>query len=76
MEEPVPVLRNALAAAQDGSVVISSVGFLTNLANLLTSPPDEISDLNGQDLVRQKVRLVAVMGGYYPEGKNGISTYL
>ena len=28
---------------------------MNNLAELLSSPPDEISELNGVDLVRQKV---------------------
>ena len=33
----------------------SQVGFMNNLAELLSSPPDEISELNGVELVRQKV---------------------
>ena len=31
------------------------VGFMNNLAELLSSPPDEISELNGVELVRKKV---------------------
>ena len=49
------MLRRVLAAAEDHSVVISSVGFLTNLADLLASPPDATSHLSGQQLVRRKV---------------------
>ena len=33
----------------------SQVGFMNNLAELLSSPPDEISELNGVELVRKKV---------------------
>jgi hypothetical protein len=61
VEEAVVVLRRVLAAAEPHSVTIASVGFLTNLAGLLASPPDEMSDLGGAELA-----LVAVMGGTYP----------
>merc|ERR1712215_487951 len=47
VKEAVEVLREVLAAAEDQSVVISSVGFLTNLANLLESPADGISPMTG-----------------------------
>jgi len=69
VEEPLPVYRRALANAEDGTVAIASVGFMNNLAELLSSPPDEISELNGVELVRQKVSLVAIMGGAYPGGQ-------
>ena len=36
---------------------IIQVGFMQNLAELLSSPPDEISELNGVELVRQKVAM-------------------
>ena len=55
VEDAVKVLRAALASAEDQSVVISSVGFLTNIANLLSSPGDDISLSTGYDLVRDKV---------------------
>jgi inosine-uridine nucleoside N-ribohydrolase len=61
----VTVLRTALASSDDGSVVIAQVGFSTNLANLLDSPPDEISPLGGNELVRQKVRLLSIMAGAF-----------
>ena len=41
------VLRKTLAAQPDHSVVIAQVGFSTNLARLLDSPPDEYSPLTG-----------------------------
>lgn len=63
--EAVTVLRKALAAEADGSVVIVQVGFSTNLANLLKSPADEISPLNGHELARQKVKFISVMAGAF-----------
>ncbi len=69
----VAVLRKALAAEQDGSVVIAQVGFSTNLANLLNSPPDDHSALTGMALVKKKVRLLSIMAGAFRKiaGKNG-----
>ncbi len=71
--DAVTVLRAALAAADDGSVAIAQVGFSTNLANLLDSPPDEISPLAGDELVRMKVKLLSIMAGAFTQipGKDG-----
>lgn len=63
--EAVSLLRKVLAAQPDGSVVVVQVGYGTNLARLLDSKPDAASALNGHDLVKQKVRLLSVMGGSY-----------
>jgi len=63
--EAVALLRNTLAAAKDGSVVIAQVGFSTNLARLLDSKADNASPLNGVDLARKKVRLLSVMAGAF-----------
>jgi len=57
------VLRKALAAQPDGSVVLVSIGFLTNIARLLESGPDAVSPLSGADLVRRKVRMYSLMAG-------------
>lgn len=59
------VLRHALAGAEDNSVVIAQVGFSTNLARLLESGPDEISDLSGKELAAKKVRLISIMAGAF-----------
>ncbi len=59
------VLRAALASQVDGSVVVVQVGFATNLARLLDTPPDEHSSLNGLELVRRKVRLLSLMAGSF-----------
>ncbi len=63
--EAVGVLRRALAAQPDGSVVIVSVGFMTNLARLLDSSPDADSPLNGMELVKRKVKLYVSMAGAF-----------
>ena len=42
------------------------IGFVTNIANLLQSQPDQYSSLNGYDLVAQKVKTVVWQGGWYP----------
>ena len=63
--EAVAVLRRALAAAEDGSVVVVQVGFSTNLARLLDSPPDATSPLDGKALVAKKVKLLELMAGAF-----------
>jgi inosine-uridine nucleoside N-ribohydrolase len=42
---------------------------LTNLRNLLKSQPDDVSSLDGETLVRRKVKKLVSMGGQYPEGR-------
>src|SRR5262249_36008809 len=59
------VVRQTLAAQPDGSVVIAQVGFSTNLARLLDSPPDDHSPLPGTELVRRKVKLLSLMAGAF-----------
>ena len=66
----VALYRKTLAAQPDRSVRISSIGILTNLAALLKSRPDVHSPLSGLELVRQKVELLAIMGGRF-EGPGG-----
>lgn len=61
----VSVLRRTLASQPDQSVVIAQVGFSTNLADLLTSPPDADSPLTGRELAERKVRLLSVMAGAF-----------
>ncbi|MBT1711982.1 nucleoside hydrolase [Fulvivirgaceae bacterium PWU5] len=66
--DAVALYRKLLNQQPDNSVTIITVGFLTNIANLLQSPPDEHSKLNGTDLVRKKVTQMVSMAGKFPEG--------
>ncbi|MDP9041133.1 MAG: nucleoside hydrolase [Bacteroidota bacterium] len=61
--------RKILASRPDHSDTIVTVGFLTNLANLLESKPDISSSLNGTELVKKKVRNLVCMAGRFPSGK-------
>lgn len=59
------VYRQLLARADNRSVDIISCGFVTTLANLLQSQPDEYSPLSGVELVRQKVKKLYIMCGVF-----------
>ena len=65
----VEVYRKTLAAEPDAGVVIVTVGYLTNLKNLLESKPDRYSPLNGMDLVKKKVKRWVCMGLKIPKGR-------
>jgi purine nucleosidase len=65
--EAVELLRKTLAAQRDASVVVIQVGYSTNLARLLKSPPDTVSALDGRELVAKKVRLLSIMAGNFRE---------
>jgi inosine-uridine nucleoside N-ribohydrolase len=62
------VYRKVLAHQPDHSVTIITVGFLTNIADLLQTLPDQYSDLTGKQLVKQKVKQLVCMGGRFPQG--------
>jgi inosine-uridine nucleoside N-ribohydrolase len=61
--------RKILASQPDNSVTIVTIGFLTNLSNLLQSLPDRSSRLNGKELVAKKVKVLVSMAGGFPKGK-------
>ncbi len=63
--DAVSLLRKTLAAQEDQSVCIAQVGFFTNLARLIESAPDEYSPLTGMELVKQKVKQIAIMAGSF-----------
>jgi inosine-uridine nucleoside N-ribohydrolase len=67
--DAVSVYRKILQSQPDNSVTVVTVGFLTNLGNLLKSQPDKISDLPGDELVRKKVTRLVSMAGWFPEGR-------
>ena len=57
------VYKYLLRKQEDNSVVIISVGFLNNLYDLIKDP-------EGLDLVKKKVKLLAIMGGLHNDGFN------
>ena len=59
--------RRLLASQPDHSVSIVSVGFVTCLAQLLTSEADEYSPLSGEELIRRKVKCIYLQGGVFGE---------
>lgn len=67
--EAVALLRRVLAEEADESVVLVVVGFSTNMARLVDSPPDEFSPLSGRELVARKCRLLSIMAGNYGAGE-------
>ncbi len=66
-EDALKLYRKTLAAQPDKSVTIVTVGFLTNMANLLQSKPDKFSPLSGKELVKKKVKLLVSMAGRFDE---------
>ncbi|MBS1501062.1 MAG: nucleoside hydrolase [Bacteroidetes bacterium] len=66
--DAVKLYRKLLASQPDKSVTIVTVGFLTNLSNLLNTGADEYSKLSGKELVAKKVRMLVSMGGKFPSG--------
>jgi len=66
--DAVQVYRKVLASQPDHSVTVVTVGFLTNLSNLLNTNADEYSKLNGKQLVARKVKLLVCMAGRFPSG--------
>lgn len=64
----VDLYRKILADQPDTSVTIITVGFLTNIASLLQSPPDRFSPLSGKELVETKVKKLVSMAGKFPSG--------
>jgi inosine-uridine nucleoside N-ribohydrolase len=68
-ENAVTLYRRILNSQPDQSVTIVTVGFLTNLANLLDSKSDDISNLAGGELISKKVKLLVSMAGTFPSGR-------
>lgn len=66
-EDALELYRKTLAAQPDKSVTIVTVGFLTNMANLLQSKPDKFSPLSGKELIKKKVKLLVSMAGRFDE---------
>jgi len=74
-QDAVTIYRKVLAQQPDNSVTIVTVGFMTNMKNLLNSPADSISSLPGKELVKRKVKKLVSMGGDFVE-KRDVCNYL
>ncbi|MGZ3999443.1 MAG: nucleoside hydrolase [Mucilaginibacter sp.] len=66
--DAVKLYRKILASQPDKSITIVTVGFLTNLSNLLNTKADGYSPLDGKALVSKKVKLLVCMAGKFPSG--------
>ena len=73
--DAITLYRKILAAQPDNTVTIAVVGWLTNMADLLNSPPDDYSPLSGQELIAAKVKELVVMGGTWPNIKKEEGEY-
>ena len=61
--------RKLLSEAEDGSVRIVLIGFVSSIVQLLESQPDEYSPLTGAELVKKKVH-----SAYFMATKLGLNT--
>lgn len=64
-EDSVKTLRRALAENQN--VTLITIGMLNNIAQLLQSQPDEISDKTGLELCQDSVKEMYSMGGNFAD---------
>ena len=70
-EDPKTLYRTLLASNKN--VTILSLGFFENLVALLESPADNISHLNGIDLIKSSVDQIVIMGGEFPHSTKSAS---
>jgi len=68
-EDATFLYRKLLVESPDSSVILVTIGHLSNLQYLLQSTGDELSSLNGRELIEKKVIKWLCMGGNFPEGK-------
>ncbi|MBR0166989.1 MAG: hypothetical protein IJQ13_08960 [Prevotella sp.] len=60
--------RQLLSQAEDNSIVVVAIGFVTTLSELFESGADEYSQLSGLDLFGQKVKSVYIQSGRFESG--------
>ncbi len=66
--DAISLYRKILSSQPDKSVTIIVVGPQRLVADLLLSRPDSISNLDGMQLVKKKVKKLVSMGAEYPNG--------
>ena len=64
-EDAIRVMRRVLANAEK-PVTLVTIGYMTNIAGLLKSLPDDICPLSGMDIVKAHVDKWVCMGGNFP----------
>lgn len=71
-EDAAAMYRRILSEEEDKSVEVIAIGPLNNLSDLLSSSADQYSPLSGEELVRQKVSRLVIMGGIFHSPYPGI----
>jgi pyrimidine-specific ribonucleoside hydrolase len=69
-EDAVRLYRRILSS-ENGPIDIIEIGFPQILSNLLQSAPDDISNLSGKELVKNKVGKLWMMAGKWDDLENG-----
>ncbi len=69
-EDAVRLYRKLLSKNADKDITIVAIGPLKNINDLLISGSDDISDMPGIELVRNKVVQLIIMGGCFLEDNN------
>lgn len=64
-ENSVRLMRRILANNQN--VTLITIGMMNNVAELLSSQPDDICDMSGYDLIMQSIDELYVMGGNFED---------
>jgi hypothetical protein len=70
-EEQTRLNRRLLASQEDNSVDYITIGHTKGLYDLLVSEPDDISPLNGHDLITRKVRRWVALGALRANNPDG-----
>lgn len=65
-QTPIPLLRKIMS--QRKGLILLATGPLTNIAELLSSPPDDVSPLDGMSLVKESVVKMYSMAGCFDGG--------
>lgn len=67
-QNSVKLYRKILASQPDHSVTVVTIGFLTNVSDLMNTQADGYSPLDGKELIKRKVKLLVSMAGKFPSG--------
>ncbi|MGM9873575.1 MAG: helix-turn-helix domain-containing protein [Bacilli bacterium] len=67
--DSIRLLRKQLAASEDKSVTLITLGQFNNVEKLRLSPPDDFSPLTGQELMEKKLDKIVSMAGLFLDNK-------